>query len=60
MINGDAESRSDWVAYALSTTVTAVVGTKGAGALTKMGVATTKIIVQKGAKTEQDAMQSRD
>jgi len=29
MINGDAESRSHWVAYALGTTATAVVGTKG-------------------------------
>ncbi|MCY8835525.1 ribonuclease YeeF family protein, partial [Bacillus atrophaeus] len=32
MVNGDAYSRARWVTYALGTTVTAVVGTKGAGA----------------------------
>ena len=58
MINGDAESRSHWVAYALGTTVTAVVGTKGAGAITKTGVATTKSAVQKSVTTAQNAMQS--
>ncbi|MCY8475819.1 T7SS effector LXG polymorphic toxin [Bacillus atrophaeus] len=39
MVNGDAYSRARWVAYALGTTVTAVVGTKGAGAVTKADVA---------------------
>ena len=58
MINGDAESRSHWVAYALGTTVTAVVGTKGAGTITKTGVATTKSAVQKSVTTAQNAMQS--
>ncbi|MEC5219895.1 T7SS effector LXG polymorphic toxin [Bacillus atrophaeus] len=39
MVNGDAYSRARWVTYALGTTVTAVVGTKGAGAVTKADVA---------------------
>ncbi|MCY8856546.1 T7SS effector LXG polymorphic toxin [Bacillus atrophaeus] len=39
MVNGDAYSRARWVTYALGTTVTAVVGTKGAGAITKADVA---------------------
>ncbi|MGE7879349.1 ribonuclease YeeF family protein [Peribacillus muralis] len=42
MVNGDAYSRSHWVTYALGTVVTTVVGTKGAGAVAKTGVATTK------------------
>ncbi|QUW23032.1 HNH endonuclease [Sporosarcina sp. Marseille-Q4063] len=58
MINGDAESRSRWVAYALGTTVTAVVGTKGAGTITKAGVATTKSAVQKSVTTAQNVVQS--
>ncbi|WP_057913841.1 T7SS effector LXG polymorphic toxin [Peribacillus muralis] len=49
MINGDAYSRSHWVTYALGTVVTTVVGTKGAGAITKTGVATTKAAAVKGA-----------
>ena len=56
MINGDAESRSHWVSYALGTTATAVVGTKGAGALTKTGVATTKTAVQKSVTTVPNTM----
>ena len=56
MINGDAESRSHWVTYALGTTATAVVGTKGAGALTKTGVATTKTAVQKSVTTVTNMM----
>ena len=58
MINGDAESRSHWVAYALGTTATAVVGTKGAGTITKTGVASTKSAIQKSVTTAQNAMQS--
>ena len=42
MINGNTESRAHWVTYALGTTATAVVGTKGTGALTKSGIATTR------------------
>lgn len=48
MVNGDAYSRSHWVTYALGTVVTSVVGTKGAGAITKTGVATTKAVAVKG------------
>lgn len=48
MVNGDAYSRSHWVTYALGTVVTSVVGTKGAGAITKTGVATTKAATVKG------------
>ncbi|MGW8458250.1 T7SS effector LXG polymorphic toxin [Bacillus atrophaeus] len=39
MVNGDAYSRARWVTYALGTTVTAVVGTKGAGAINKADAA---------------------
>ncbi|MED4689657.1 T7SS effector LXG polymorphic toxin [Peribacillus frigoritolerans] len=49
MVNGDAYSRAHWVSYALGTVVTSVVGTKGAGAITKTGVATTKAAAVKGA-----------
>ena len=56
MINGDAESRSHWVSYALGTTVTAVVGTKGAGTITKTSVATTKA----GAKKVVDSAKRLD
>ncbi|USK64067.1 ribonuclease YeeF family protein [Peribacillus frigoritolerans] len=48
MVNGDAYSRSHWVTYALGTVVTSVVGTKGAGAITKTGIATTKTAAVKG------------
>ncbi|PEO41979.1 hypothetical protein CN563_24790 [Bacillus sp. AFS026049] len=48
MVNGDAYSRSHWVTYALGTVVTSVVGTKGAGAVAKTGVATTKAAAVKG------------
>ncbi|MDQ7862733.1 hypothetical protein RCO48_22020 [Peribacillus frigoritolerans] len=48
MVNGDAYSRAHWVSYALGTVVTSVVGTKGAGAITKTGVATTKAATVKG------------
>ncbi|MGX4294632.1 T7SS effector LXG polymorphic toxin [Bacillus sp. JK62] len=39
MVNGDAYSRSRWVTYAIGTVVTSVIGTKGAGSLTKADVA---------------------
>ncbi|MEY9869067.1 putative ribonuclease toxin of YeeF-YezG toxin-antitoxin module [Peribacillus sp. B2I2] len=48
MVNGDAYSRAHWVSYALGTVVTSVVGTKGAGAVTKTGIATTKAAAVKG------------
>ncbi|KAA6450240.1 T7SS effector LXG polymorphic toxin [Bacillus atrophaeus] len=40
MVNGDAYSRARWVTYALGTVVTSIVGTKGAGTITKSGTAT--------------------
>ncbi|MBT2217983.1 EndoU domain-containing protein [Virgibacillus dakarensis] len=49
MVNGDAESRSHWVTYALGTVATTVFGTKGAGTVTKTGVATTKAGAKKAA-----------
>ncbi|WP_106496314.1 T7SS effector LXG polymorphic toxin [Lentibacillus sp. Marseille-P4043] len=48
MVNGDAESRSHWVTYALGTAVTTVFGTKGAGTVTKTDVATTKAAATAG------------
>ncbi|MCY9058017.1 ribonuclease YeeF family protein [Bacillus inaquosorum] len=39
MVNGDAYSRSRWVTYAVGSTVTAIVGTKGAGAINKADAA---------------------
>lgn len=35
MVNGDANSRAHWVAYALGTVATSIVGAKGANALVK-------------------------
>ena len=58
VVNGDAYSRSRWFSYAIGTVGASIVGTKGAGALTKTGVATTKSAVQKGVATAQSAMQS--
>ncbi|MEN1970022.1 hypothetical protein WMZ97_18350 [Lentibacillus sp. N15] len=51
MINGDAESRAHWVAYAKGTIATTVFGTKGAGTVTKTGVATTKAGVKAVGET---------
>ena len=51
MVKGDAESRSSWGTYALGTTATAVVGTKGAGTITKTGVATTKTGAKKAVES---------
>ncbi|KZZ83917.1 T7SS effector LXG polymorphic toxin [Bacillus sp. SJS] len=39
VINGDANSRSRWISYALGTVGTSVVGTKGLGAAAKSGAA---------------------
>ncbi|MGY0694494.1 T7SS effector LXG polymorphic toxin, partial [Virgibacillus sp. FSP13] len=58
MANGDAESRSHWVTYALGTAVTTVFGTKGAGTVTKTGVATTKAGAKKAAKAAGDTAES--
>ena len=46
VINGDAYSRSRWFSYAAGMVATSIVGTKGAGALTKTSVATTTSVVQ--------------
>ncbi|GGB48336.1 putative ribonuclease YokI [Lentibacillus populi] len=59
MINGDAESRSHWVTYALGTVATAVFGTKGAGTVTKTGVATTKTGAKKAAAAVENIDLSR-
>lgn len=42
MVNGDANSRAHWVAYASGTVVTSIVGTKGANALVKTGTTAAK------------------
>ncbi|WP_343310587.1 ribonuclease YeeF family protein [Bacillus atrophaeus] len=39
MVNGDAYSRSRWVTYAVGSVATAIVGTKGAGAINKADAA---------------------
>ncbi|WP_301107141.1 ribonuclease YeeF family protein [Sporosarcina sp.] len=56
--NGDAYSRSHWFSYAIGTTVTSVVGTKGAGAVAKTGLTSTKAAVQKGTIATQNALNS--
>ncbi|MFD0048209.1 ribonuclease YeeF family protein [Actinomycetes bacterium NPDC127524] len=48
MVHGDAYSRAHWVSYALGTVVSSVVGTKGAGAVAKTGMATSKAAVIQG------------
>lgn len=42
MVNGDANSRAHWVAYASATVVTSIVGTKGANTLVKTGTTAAK------------------
>ncbi|MGG0658087.1 T7SS effector LXG polymorphic toxin [Rummeliibacillus pycnus] len=56
VINGDAESRARWISYALGTVFTSVVGTKGAGAVTKAGMATTKAAAKAGVSTVKGAL----
>ncbi|WP_397538200.1 hypothetical protein [Rummeliibacillus pycnus] len=56
VINGDAESRARWMSYAFGTAVTSVVGTKGAGAVTKAGMATTKAAAKAGVSTVKGAL----
>ncbi|WP_106495640.1 T7SS effector LXG polymorphic toxin [Lentibacillus sp. Marseille-P4043] len=60
MVNGDAESRSHWVTYALGTAVTTVFGTKGAGTVTKAGVATTKAGAKKATAAANDTVKNMD
>ncbi|HWI49485.1 MAG TPA: T7SS effector LXG polymorphic toxin, partial [Rummeliibacillus sp.] len=56
VINGDAESRARWISYATGTVVTSVVGTKGAGAVSKAGMATTKAAAKAGVSTVKGAL----
>ncbi|MBO0589139.1 hypothetical protein [Sporosarcina sp. E16_8] len=56
--NGDAYSRSRWFSYAIGTVGASIVGTKGAAAVTKTGVTTTKVAVQKGVTATQNAVHS--
>ncbi|WP_397537124.1 HNH endonuclease signature motif containing protein [Rummeliibacillus pycnus] len=56
VINGDAESRARWISYASVTVLTSVVGTKGAGAVTKAGMATTKAAAKAGVSTVKGAL----
>ena len=57
MVNGDAYSRAHWVSYAVATDL---FGAKGAGAVAKTGVSTTKAVVQKGAATAKDMIKKAD
>ncbi|MGY0692378.1 T7SS effector LXG polymorphic toxin [Virgibacillus sp. FSP13] len=60
MVNGDAESRAHWVTYALGTAATTVFGTKGAGTVTKTGVATTKAAATKTTAAAGNAVKNMD
>src|SRR5699024_7649079 len=42
MVNGDAESRAEWVTYTSGMIATTIFGTKGAGTVTKAGTTTAK------------------
>ncbi|MEI4771985.1 T7SS effector LXG polymorphic toxin [Psychrobacillus sp. FJAT-51614] len=42
MVNGDANSRAHWVAYAIGTVATSIIGTKGTNALVKTGTTAVK------------------
>ncbi|MGG3571861.1 T7SS effector LXG polymorphic toxin [Bacillus gobiensis] len=59
MVNGDAYSRSHWVSYALGTIAASVLGTKGAGAVSKTGIATTKQAAKTGITKTKTAIQDR-
>ncbi len=56
VINGDAKSRAQWIAYALGTIGLSVVGTKGVGAVSKTGMATTKAAAKAGVGTVKGAL----
>src|SRR5690625_3115434 len=56
MRNGNAESRARWLTYASGTVLTSVVGTKGAGTVTKTGASTTKSTVQQVRNTTDSVM----
>jgi hypothetical protein len=50
--------RAHWVTYALGTVATSIVGTKDVGALTKLGVTNTKVVVPKIDTTTNNASAS--
>jgi len=50
MVNGDAESRAQWVTYASGMIATSIFGTKGAGTVTKAGTTATKTGVANASK----------
>lgn len=56
VINGDAKSRAQWIAYALGTIGLSAVGTKGLGAVSKTGMATTKAAAKAGVGTVKGAL----
>ncbi|MEW9676882.1 LXG domain-containing protein [Lentibacillus sp. L22] len=60
MINGDAQSRSHWVTYALGNAAVSVVGTKGAGTVTKTSVTTTKASVKTAATAASKSVKDAD
>ncbi|WP_299516489.1 hypothetical protein [uncultured Rummeliibacillus sp.] len=55
VINGDAKSRAEWFSYALGSVGLSVVGTKGLGAVSKTGMATTKVATKAGASKVKNA-----
>ena len=57
VINGDAKSRAEWFSYALGSIGLSVVGTKGLGAVSKTGMATTKVATKAGASKVKGAAQ---
>gem|GEM_PF-4225405 len=57
VINGDAESRAQWISYALGNVVLSVVGTKGLGAVTKTGMTTVKATAKVGVSKVKGAAQ---
>ncbi|WP_166462381.1 ribonuclease YeeF family protein [Psychrobacillus vulpis] len=58
MVNGDANTRGHWVAYAIGTVATSIVGTKGANALIKTGTTAAKVAVPKVVSATNNASTS--
>ncbi|WP_299515428.1 T7SS effector LXG polymorphic toxin [uncultured Rummeliibacillus sp.] len=56
VINGDAKSRAEWFSYALGSVGLSVLGTKGLGAVSKTGMATTKVVTKAGASKVKGAI----
>ncbi|WP_146552567.1 DNA/RNA non-specific endonuclease [Rummeliibacillus sp. SL167] len=57
VINGDANSRAEWISYALGTLGLSAVGTKGLGAVTKTGMTTVKATAKVGVHKVKAAAQ---